>query len=762
MLFRKLLRDLIQNKTQFFSIFLMSVLGMWIFVGLDAEASGAGQAAQNYYNEYNLADLWVQGKNFSTEDLKSISELRGVKNAERRFLSNGTAELQDNPYMYINFLTSNQISQIVLMQGEPYEEEKDGVWLEKDFARAKNLSIGDTFGVKLNGKKVESVIRGLIESPEYVYYLSDTDMMYPDYTKYGFAFLSDSCFPNQDDIIYNQVLLDLEDGADAQAVKKEVETLLDREDVVVTDRNQNVSYNTFDSEVKQHKAMGIMFSLVFVLIALLGIVTTMARVTSNQRTQIGTMKALGFTKWVITKHYVSYGLVISFVGSVIGAWGGYCTFPALILGMFEGSYNVPDLHGIFTLSSVGAILLSVVVSTLVSFLACRKELMDMPAVTLKPAAPKKIRHSALEKSWLWLKMNFSTQWNIRDIMRNKVRSIMGIVGVAGCTMLMLCAFGCYDAINAMVEKMYGELLTGNNKIMLSKEADYAAAEDYANQYSGQMVEEAAAEFIAGDVKKNGTVTVVDNGNYVHFQDTSMQHTSLIKNGISMTYKMSLNLGIKQGDFVKWHIVGDDKWQYVRVAQITRDPSTQGISMTRSTFEDMDYTFVPTAVWTNKSVPDDILDDDEVQAVLNVAQMKTAFSENIEIMNVMITMMVSGAVVLGFVVLYNLGVLSFVEKMREIATLKVLGFKSLKIRGILQKQNIWLTTLGVLVGMPIGYELLYVICTSMSETMDLIPQISMTSYLYSVGGTFLVSIGVNLMLSGKVKTIDMVDALKGVE
>ena len=762
MLLRKLWRDLLQNKTQFLSIFLMSFVGMWIFVGLDAESSGAGQAADTYYEEYNLADLWVQGADFSEDDLKSVLSAKGVKNAERRFLLNGTAELEGNPYLYIGFLTSNDISKLVLTQGEAYKEGKDGIWITGDFAKAKRLEIGDTLSVKIKGQKAESIIRGFVESPEYIYYISDTDMMYPDYTKYGLVFLSDTQYPDQALPIYNQILIDADDSVDLQVMKEEVEALLDRDDVVVTDRKQNMSYQTFDSEVSQHKAMGVMFSTVFLLIALLGIVTTMARVTSNQRTQIGTMKALGFSKWVITKHYVSYGLVISLVGSLLGAWVGYYTFPKLILSMFEGVYKVPNLRGAFTSSSALAIVFAVVISTFVSFLACRKELADPPAVTLKPAAPKKIKHSALEKSRFWLMLNFSTQWNLRDVLRNKVRSIMGIVGVTGCTMLMLCAFGCRDAVKGMVDKMYGELLTGENKIMLSSETDYAEAFDYAKQYGGQMVEEAAVEFLSDSARKNGTVTVVDNGNYIHFQDETLKNIPLTQNGIALTRKMAQNLNVKQGDFIKWHVIGDDEWQYTRISQIYRNPSMQGIAMTRDTFESLEYTFMPTSIWTNKSVPKSLSDEDAVQAVLNIAEMKSGFHENMEMMNVMIGMMVTGAVVLGLVVLYNLGVLSFVEKMREIATLKVLGFKSIKIRGILQKQNIWLTVLGILFGIPIGYGLLLLICGTMSETMDLIPVISMLSYFYSVGGTFLVSIGVNLMLSGKVKTIDMVDALKGVE
>ena len=339
---------------------------------------------------------------------------------------------------------------------------------------------------------------------------------------------------------------------------------------------------------------------------------------------------------------------------------------------------------------------------------------------------------------------------------------MGILGVVGCAMLLICGFGCFDSINGLVDKMYGELMTAKNKIMLSADADYDYAYDLCRRYQGQMIEETSVEFVSGTVKKSGSATIIDTGNYVHIQDQDLRPVSLNRDGIAMTYKMANLLKLKRGDFVKWHVVGDDEWQYSRIVQIYRDPSIQGITMMRNVFEQMEYTFVPTAVLTNRTVPDDIADDDEVMSVMNVAGMKAAFSESMEMMNAMVYVMVAGAVLLGVVVLYNLGVLSFVEKTREVATLKVLGFKSSKIRSILQKQNIWLTVIGIGLGLYAGWAMLYVICTTVSETLDMYPIISLTTYLYSIVGTFLVSIGVNFMFSGKVKTIDMVDALKGVE
>lgn len=761
-----MLRDLRKNKTQFISIFLMSLLGMLVFVGLDAESSGAGAAVESYYSKYNLCDIWVAGSGFSNDDVITANKVPGVKNVEKRLSLTGTCEKYDNAYMYINFMDSNDINSLMLYEGEPFDENTEGAWVQEWFCRHNNIKLGDTIRIKIDSMTVDAIVKGIIDAPDYVYYVSEADVMYPNYTKNGLVFMPSSMYPDKSNMIYNQLIVDVRDDMtdkdNIDRLKQKIEKAFDRDDIAVTDRDQNLSFATYDAEVRQHSAMGIMFAVVFLAIALLGIVTTMARVTASQRTQIGTLKALGFSKATITIHYVSYGFVISALGCIAGAWIGYATMPPWILGMFQGSYLVPDLKGKLTTLDIEATIIAIAVATLVSFLSCRKELKDPPAVTLKPPAPKKIRHSALEKSRLWLLLDFSTQWNIRDVLRNKLRSLMGIMGVVGCAMLLICGFGCMDSINGLIDKMYGELMTAKNKIMLSSDASYGYAYDLAEKYKGQMIEETSVEFVTEKARKSGSATIIDKGNYIHIQDKDLNPVKLNREGIALTNKMAGLLGLSEGDFVKWHLVGDDEWQYTRIAQIYRDPSIQGITMYRSVFEDMDYTFRPTSILTNKSVPSDLIDEDEVSTVLNIQDMKTSFAETLEMMNAMVYIMVIAAVLLGVVVLYNLGVLSFVEKVREVATLKVLGFKSSKIRNILQKQNIWLTVIGIGFGLYSGWGMLYVICTTVSDTLDMFPIISAATYLISIAGTFAVSVAVNFMFSGKVKTIDMVDALKGVE
>ncbi len=765
MLFRKLLRDLVVNKTQFISIFLMSFLGMWIFVGINAESTGGTKAANTYYDRCNLADICLSGEGFSDEEINKLLKLSGVKDAEQRLKLDGDIELADDKYsMMTIFLTTNRISQMEVMKGEKYDEGKDGFWIDEEFSEAHGIKIGDVININLGSNRMSGTVRGIVRSSEFVYYLSAEETMMPNYANYGFVYAAERIYPDEENMIYNQILVDSEILSDTQisVLKDKIKDIIDRSSVVVTDREQDASYSMFKSEMDQHIAMGFLFSGVFLLIAILGIITTMTRLTANQRTQIGTLKALGFSKNVITRHYVSYGFWISLAGSVVGAVTGYFTIPPLVYSAFVGTYLMPDIGPALSIECVIAIVLAVSISTLVSFLSCRKELIDPPAVTLKPESPKKTKHTAFEKSKLWLHLNFSTQWNLRDVQRNMVRSAMGIVGVCGCTMLMIGAFGCYDSIYGMMDWQYDQLMTANGKILFSDEISYSEAFDYAKEYKGQMIEERATEFQSNNKKKTGTLTVLDNGNFMHYQGENLENIRLNKSGIAMTAKMAKSLGVKVGDRVRWHIIGEDEWKETRISQLYRDPSAQGITMYRETYEELEHDFLPTGVMTNKSIPTDLTDRDEVQTVMNISDMKAAFMKSVEVMAMMIIIMVTGAVILGAVVLYNLGVLSFVEKTREIATLKVLGFKSRRIRWILLEQNIWITVTGILAGIPIGYNLLILLCKTLPDTMDMAPMVNLPSYLYSILGTFAVSITVNLILSGKVNTINMVDALKGVE
>lgn len=768
MLKRKLFRDLWQNRTQFLSIFLMAFLGLFVFAGIDAESNGIGLSTDYYYEETHLADNWGVGAGFSSEEQKAIEKLGQVESVDRKAVLSAKAKVGNGEEldMELNFLETISSSFPYRIEGEEFSADTEGIWLEELFAKEWDLKVGDYITLEYEGREFTEQIRGIIIHPEYIFYMLNSDSMLPNYGQYGYGFLSAEEFPMQEGVVYNRLVIKQNDNVENRlsenAFKEEIKNVLDRDDIVVLDRSQNTGVEMIASEQEQHAAMGIMFSAVFLLIAVMGIVTTMTRMTSNQRIQIGTLKALGFSKRKITWHYVSYGMVISAAGSILGAIIGPLTLPYLFLPSMSASYILPEwLLGMSDMSYY-AVGLSVIASTIISFLSCRKELRDMPAITLKPAAPKNIRHSMLEKSKLWLSMNFSSQWNMRDIRRNKARSLMGIAGVAGCTMLMFCAFGMKDCIDEFIVWQYGGLITGQYKLMFAESTSNLEKKEYAQQFKGQLVQEGSCEFRKGDVIKKGNVNIIEDGNYIHYQEEHGEELAIPEYGVALSVKMAKLLDLEPGDFIEWHIVGEENWEKSRITALYRTPTGQGITIRRKAFEAMHYDFSPTSLYTNKSIPDYVKDSDEISGVISINQLKLDLEENMEMVNIMIVILIIAAVVLGVIVLYNMGVLSFMEKTREIATLKVLGFSSSRIRKILGQQNAWITMMGIVAGLVLGYWFLDLIMQTMSEDYDMPTVVYMMTYVYSVIGTWSVSVGVNRILSGRVKTICMVDALKGVE
>ncbi len=766
-----------ENKIQFLSVFLMSFLGIYVFVGINSEVTGLKGCEERYYQECALGDEWVRGRDFTTQDLADIRTVNGVENAVRRLETKGKArlkseELGDDPDLTLFFIEDNEISKIKICEGNNYSPGCMGVWLDRMFAEKRGLEPGDKITIKLENKEFTEKIEGLFYHPEFVYYVENMAAMMPAYGRYGVAVLDISEYPLEDPG-FNTVVIDaggidnLGDMTDeekilARRIGTRIKKTLDDDQLVVMDKSELLSYSTFSSELQQHRSMSFAFPIVFVLISLLGIITTMSRLLSRQRVQIGTLKALGFSTRRIMIHYMSYGFVLSLAGSILGAAAGYRSLPAYIIGMFTETYILPYMQSGFSALSFIMIVLEVAVTTLITLYACRRECSLIPAAALRPASPKVSAGSFLEKTPLWDKLDFSVRWNLRDIMRNKLRSMMGAAGAAGCAMLMFSALGCMDSLTFITGWMYGEINTAETKILMEEDTPYGVTRDYAKKYAGQMIQNASIVLTSDSAVKTGTLTVLDSGNLMHFQDEDRRHIVLSKNETGLSYRMAQMLEVKEGDFITWNIQGEDEKHRVRVGQIYRNPSAQGITMFRETFEAMDCNFRPTEILTNMSVDPGLKDKEEITDVQSMDEMMSSMDAMMDMMYSMAAILITAAVVLAVVVLYNLGVLSLLEKRREMATLKVLGLSTETIRGILQQQNIWVTLVGTLFGYIAGFGILGVMFSDMPEGMDYCIVVYPLSYVLTFIGTLMLSVIVNRVLSADVKNIEMATALKGQE
>ena len=762
MLRRKMRREIFRNKTQFISIFLMAFLAVFIYTGVGGEWRGLVRSSDDFYDATNLADIFIMGFGFSEEQERAVAEIEEVTATERRAVieaagkSSPKGEFEKAPKISLYFVEKNEISAMYLIDGKSFDSgDADGIWLDGRFAEANELKIGDKLTLTLMGMDFEREMRGVIYSAEHVF-RTDAGSLTPNFKEAGYAYLSFEAFPVPEYMTVTTLLVkaDKTDGLEAK-----IEDALDGKYSFYLERGNHPSVSTFHNEVLQHKMMGDIFPIVFLLVALLTMTTTMTRLVNAQRAQIGTLKAMGFRKRTVTLHYISFGFWLSFLGSVLGSVVGPLTLPKLFYPSMSGFYTIPEWKPAYHVSFIIVALSVVALCTAVTWFACARQLSDTPATALRPKSPKVSKHSVIEKTALWNKIGFNTQWNLRDSTRNKTRSLMAVIGVLGCTALLVCAFGMNDSMNIIKKWQYEDIAKFESRLSVDESATDEQIEAAIDTVNGQALMETGIEIRVNGQKKSGTATITDKVTLISPTDVKRKPVSLPSDGVSITAKMANNFKVKIGDNIEWHIYGSEKWVTTEIAAIYRDSATQGLMMTRDTFEALGYDWRPTNIVTSEKVTGHI---DGINIVLSTSDIVSGWSDLTEAMMIMVYILILGAAVLSIVVLYNLGLLSFAEMERDMATLKVMGIRTKKLRGLLLTQNMWFSVLGFVLGLPCGMLLLYALTSSSGESFDFPLELTLGTTLISALITFGLSIFVSLLFSKKIKKIDMVTSLKAIE
>ena len=377
-----------------------------------------------------------------------------TKDSERKLIVNSIADFDNDPDITLHFLEDNDISKFYLVKGEEFNlSDGYGVWLDIRFAEAKNLTVGDNISFTFEGMTVEKEIKGLGYSPEHLYQTSDSSMI-PDYDKMGFAYLSYEAFPVSD-VPYN-VLLVKYDG-NSSNYEKQLDDDLTRDYSSFLPRAQHPSFAEFQDETEQHQMMTDVIPVIFIIISMLTLLTTMTRIINNQRMQIGVLKALGFKNRTIMFHYISYGFWMVLAGSILGLILGPLTLPPIMFEEMADLYSIPYWLTGFNISFIVVTLLMVVLAALISYFACRNIVNESPSSAIRPKIPKVSTSGFLEKLGIWKKFSFNVRWNYRDAKRNKFRALMSIVGVMACTLIIVASFGCMDGFDEMKEWEYTDI-----------------------------------------------------------------------------------------------------------------------------------------------------------------------------------------------------------------------------------------------------------------------------------------------------------------
>lgn len=760
MLRRKLWRDIRLRLSQFVTIFLMVFLGIFIYTGITSYMDGMSSSADRYYESNNLPDLWVTGVNLTDNDLTQINNLDNIKDAEGKLITTGTLESGKDETLQINFIGSNDISKFHVVDGVGFDAGKTGVWLDSYLAENNGYQVGDNLKLTYQNVTLEADILGLVLTPDHIYDIKDDSTIFPTHTDYGFAYLSNQMLPAEL-TTYNSIMVDVDDTANLQDTKIAVSDQLGGGVVVIT-RQDDMSYNAHQNEIEEGDTYSRVFTSIFLLIAVLSVITTMSRFVRKERGQIGILKALGFKKARIVWHYVSYGFWIALAGAVFGLILGPLLLGNFFIAMEYEYFEIPFYAVKIDFWAIILSILTVVTICLATYLSCRSILRESPADALKPLPPIKINRHRSENSAAWQKTKFHTKWNLRDISRNKFRTITAVTGVTGCCMLILCAFGLSNTMTNYLNWQFDDLYNFNYKLSLESSYQSKQLADIINRYNAGTSQTVGIEITNQGSQSTNNITVDDSDGLLRYSDATGKNNIELKEGVYVTSKLAETLDLGVGDTITWRILGTDRDYSAEIVGLNRHPQNQGLTMTRTYYESLGLVYKADTAYTDADLVQ-TRSVDGVSAIQGVNDLKDGMASMLETMRMMISLLIAAAAVLGAVIIYNLGVLSLTEKEYQFATLKVLGFRTKQIQRIFIEQNIWLAIISVVLGLPLGYIMTsYIFKSALSADYDMMIYVDNVSYVYAIAGTLLVVFVVSIILSRKIKTIDMVSSLKSGE
>ena len=756
MLIRKLFRTAWRYKSQFISMIIMISIGVGVFLGFHIEWKSIEEDTGSFFEDTLYADYRLYSETgFSEEDVRAVQDISGV-DAATRYLSVNVGVEGTKKSLALNVSENYTVSTMRVMEGAEYDDTSDGIWLSDRFAKENEIAIGDTLTATYTGVEISGEVVGLIKSSEMMICVADDNQLMPDYESFGFAYISPAKLEKAlGGTFYPQI--NVRSGMEKAELEEAVKDALGRT-ILVLSKEEHVAYAGAQSEAEEGKTMGSILPVLFLAIAVLTMITTMHRIAANEKVQIGTLKALGFRDRRILRHYTSYGLVLGLIGTFLGVILGY-GIAALIIspsGMMSTYFDIPEWSLVMPAFCIPVIVLTVVMLTAISYLSVKKMLKGTAADALRPYEPKAMKKSVFEGLSGWKKLSFGTKWNIRDIMRHKSRSAMTLVGVIGCMLLLVGGLGMKDTMVGFMKLLDEDISNYTTRINLSETSENSESMELAEKVKGDWLASAGISY------EGETVTLeiyhADNQK-IRFVDAENELMELSDDGVYLCLRLADTAEI--GDMIEFSPYGSEETYRVRVAGTLRSPMTECIVMTDKYADSVGISYHIGAIFTDES--SESIDN---SALITGKQDKKMIMETydsfMEIMNLMVFIFVLAAVVLGIVVLYNLGVMSYVERYRELATLKVLGFRDRQIGKLLISQNVWLTVIGVLIGLPAGVGVLYVLIVSLASEYELKLMMGVLTYSVSILLTFGVSLAVGWMVARKNRKIDMVEALKGAE
>lgn len=835
-------REILSSKARFFSILIIILLGVAFYCGIKSSGPDMNKAINNLYDEYKLMDSKIVS-NFGIDD-KDIDVLRNDDKILDFYATHSIDVNLTNTSNVVKFMEYNNESNIndfIVVEGRLPEKSGEIAIDEEALKINSDIKLGEEYVIDTDEDTMKSFnktkfkIVGIVRSPMYIekgsrgitsigkgsidYFavLNSSDISMDAYTELYVRFKNvqgldgyskeyaelmeenneylESLYSNRreekieeiKEEIQSQILQSMGSVSEIPLEYQEDTSMnLDSLEYYVFDRTDNTGYSGYKDSINSLDKIASVLPVFFFLLALMICLTTMTRMVEENRVEIGTLKALGYGNFEISKKYIIYASLASISGCILGILIGSNILPSVISNAYESLYSLPkvSIH-YYNSYIIQSMVVSILCTVGASLFVISVELKDKPSNLMKVKAPKVGKKILLERiTPLWKRLNFNYKVTFRNIFRYKQRMIMTVLGISGCMAILVTGFGLKDSNVGVVKRQFEHLW--NYEAMVIVDSD--SADETNNKYNDVLeglpgyesslnLHQESVTFSKKDMNnQEATVYVPEDtnklGDFITLNDRKTGEEYKISNdGVIITEKLAKLLGASTGDVITLKDDSNNTYE-IKIDKVAENYVKHFIYMSKEYYEKV---FGKEPIYNTQllNIDKDNADEDEISSkllecenVINVtltSKMQKTMEESTANMNLVMIVIIVSAGCLAFVVLYNLNNINVSERIRELSTIKVLGFFDDEVTMYILRENVILTLLGTITGSVLGKMLhAFVIYTSETDTMMMYPNVSITSYIISAGITILFSIIVMVIMHIKLKNVDMIDALKSNE
>ncbi|ASS64921.1 MULTISPECIES: FtsX-like permease family protein [unclassified Paenibacillus] len=773
-LFKKLLRDIRQSVGQFLAFVSVIAIGAFFYTGLVTLSDNLSAYSNDYFHAHNLSDLNVYYDRISKQDTSELGKIEGISKVEGRYTFEAAQSFDDTKAtLKIHSIPAgSRINTPAMIEGG-IPARNDEILLDSHYAKEHQYRVGDQIKLNVNGGDVVAfTISGLGENVEYAK-KNETQ----DHKSNGFAYVAEAAVPRiAGGLYYNEVLVDAEEGYDIERLGRNIEARSQKLSYISQIRKERTfSYSQLQQTVYNNKVMSKVIPLVLFIIEAVILFLTMSRIIDSQRNQVGIMKALGVKSSSIMLHYMGFPVLVGIIGSVLG-----CVFAAIIfIPMIEASnarsYSLPNIaFSLSFFSAVAPILFSSAFGMLACYLSGMGILREHAAQAMRPKPPKKMRELFLERfPGIWRRISYSNKLILRNIFLNKQKAIASSVGVVVSTVLLITAFGTQTSLQRVAGQIE-EVNAYDLKVEYTSGEELEKAELPGRIESSYYLSSLPIDFVKGDDQENAMLTVTEKDNaLIRFFDENDKPMTLVDSGVLVPRSYADHYKIAIGDTIRIRFTDPsfaNKTVDMKVAQISSQYSNPSFFCSIAYLNSFGIDYSPTSVVVKASSAADLANirqffeqDKRAATIYDKDDLRKSAQFILKQNSFIFIMFIISAVILSFGAIYTISSINIYERIRELATLKVLGYQKRKINRLIFFENLILTTFAVIIALPASGYLYSIVIGALSSTHQQIPdRLNLVVMLVSVMLAYLLTTLSNLLLRRKVSRIHMIESLKSIE